>query len=70
VVSKELQLFAKNFRVARTAAGLTQSDVHEATGIAVSYVSAVERGLRSVTIEYAARLAKSVDVPLHKLLTP
>ncbi len=40
------------------------------TGIAVSYVSAVERAMRSVTIERAERMANAVRVPLHKLLTP
>jgi transcriptional regulator with XRE-family HTH domain len=70
VVSPELELFARNFRKARRAAGLTQTDVHELTGIAVSYISEVERALSSVTIERAGRLAQAVNVPLYRLLMP
>lgn len=68
--SPALQLFAQNFKQARLKARLSQNDVHERCGVATSYVSAVERGRRSVTIECAARLARAVDVPLHLLLSP
>ncbi|MCZ2135878.1 MAG: helix-turn-helix domain-containing protein [Burkholderiales bacterium] len=69
-MSPDLQIFARNFKKARKAASLSQKDIHEQTGIAASYVSAVERATRSVTIERAGRLAKAVGVPLYKLLTP
>lgn len=67
-MSPALQAFARNFKKARKAAGLSQKDIHEQTGIAASYVSAVERATRSVTIERAERLAKAVGVPLSKLV--
>ncbi|WP_306581792.1 helix-turn-helix transcriptional regulator [Dokdonella sp.] len=70
IVSPALQTFARNFKKARKAANMSQKTVHEQTGIAASYVSAVERATRSVTIERAGRLAKAVGVPLYKLLTP
>lgn len=70
IMSDELQLFARNFKKARKAAGMSQKDVHERTGIAASYVSDVERGTRSVTIEIAARLSKAVGAKFHKLVTP
>lgn len=66
--SPALQLFAQNFKQGRLKAGLSQNDVHERCGVATSYVSAVERGRRSVTIECAARLADAVGIPLHVLL--
>lgn len=66
--SPALQLFAQNFKEARLKAKLSQNDVHERCGVATSYVSAVERGRRSVTIDCAARLADAVGIPLHVLL--
>lgn len=68
--SPALRLFAQNLKLARTRAGLTQKDVHERCKVAASYISAVERAKRSVTIERAERLAATVNVPLHVLLTP
>lgn len=68
--SSELYLFARNFKQARSNALLSQKDIHESTGIATSYVSAVERGKRNITIERAGRLARAVGIPLHQLLAP
>ncbi len=68
--SPALRLFAQNFKRARKRAGLSQEGVHKLCGVAVSYVSAVERAKRSVTIECAERLAGAVNVPLRVLLTP
>lgn len=68
--SPALRLFAQNFKFARIRAGLSQQDVHKLCGVAASYISEVERAERSVTIERAERLAATVNVPLHVLLTP
>ncbi|MBC6942061.1 MAG: XRE family transcriptional regulator [Xanthomonadales bacterium] len=68
--SPALGLFAQNFKRARKRAGLSQEDVHKLCGVAASYVSAVERAKRSVTIGCAERLAGAVNVPLSVLLTP
>ena len=67
--SPALRLFAQNFKLARKRAGLSQKDVHERCKVAASYISAVERAKRNVTIECAERLAGAVNVPLRTLLT-
>ena len=69
-VSPVIELFGKRFKAARRAAKLTQRDIHRLTGIAVSYVSAVERCQRNLSLAHAETLAEAVNQPLHKLLTP
>lgn len=65
-----IDLFGKKFKDARRNSKLTQRDIHRLTGIAVSYVSAVERCQRNLSLAHAETLAQAVNQPLHKLLTP
>lgn len=69
-VSEERLIFARNLRKAREAAKLTQRGVAAKTGCAQSWVSEVETGLISISIDSMARLAHCVGVPLWKLLHP
>ena len=66
----ERLIFAKNFRKARTAAKLSQRAVRDRTGFAQSWISEIETGKMSVTIDNMARLARCVNVPLWQLLVP
>ena len=69
-ISAERRLFAENFRQARIAAGLSQTDVHERTGLAQSYISEVETCISNPSLEIMVKLANAVGVPLHELLKP
>ncbi|EEH6870604.1 helix-turn-helix transcriptional regulator [Salmonella enterica] len=69
-VAAERLIFAKNFRKARIAAQLSQRDVRDKTGFAQSWVSEIETGKMSITIDNMAKLAHCVGVPLWQLLVP
>lgn len=69
-VAAERLIFAKNFRKARIAAKLSQRDVRDKTGFAQSWVSEIETGKMSITIDNMAKLAHCVGVPLWQLLVP
>jgi len=60
--------FAKNLREARLSLGLSQEGLAERSGLHRTYVGAVERGERNVSIDNMERLAKAVNVELGDLL--
>jgi transcriptional regulator with XRE-family HTH domain len=64
----DLDAFAANVRAARSAAGMTQEAVSEASGIHVTEVSRIERGLRDPRISTMLRLAKALRVPASALV--
>ena len=66
----ERDAFAKNFRVLRKEAGLSQRDIQKLTGIAQSHVSEIESGMHNICIETMAKLARLVNKPVHELLKP
>jgi DNA-binding XRE family transcriptional regulator len=70
VGKEEVWTFGRNFREARIRASITQKDVHELTGIAISFLSGIENGERNLSVEVAAKLAKVVGRNLHELLNP
>jgi hypothetical protein len=63
-------LFAKNFRNARRAKKFTQAYVVKATGFNQSYLSLVENGRATISLDNAALLAKTIGTDLWKLLIP
>ena len=69
-VPPERLVFGRNFREARKAAQLSQRDVTERLGFAQSFISEVETGKSTVSVDNMAALAKLVGVPLWKLLQP
>ena len=64
----DLEAFARNVRSARKAAGLTQEAVSEASGIHVTEVSRIERGLRDPRISTMLRLAEALEVSPSALI--
>jgi transcriptional regulator with XRE-family HTH domain len=66
----EVETFGRHFREARIRANITQKEVHEQTGIAISFLSGIENGERNLSVEVAAKLAKVVGRELHDLLKP
>lgn len=66
--SKEHAALGEAFRRARQRAGLTQEQAAEASGIAPTYISDIERGVRNPSYELLLALAKAVGVPLSEIV--
>jgi transcriptional regulator with XRE-family HTH domain len=47
----------RNIRAARNSAGLSQTDVANATGTVTSHISAIERGAQNLTLRKLAQIA-------------
>lgn len=60
--------FGKTLRERRLRMGLTQSDLSRITGLNRSYISEIERGKESISLERAAQLASAVNCELWELL--
>lgn len=61
-------IFAKNLRVARDAAGLTQEELAHRAGIDRGYVSDLECSKYSATLDMIESLAAGLEVPTSILL--
>lgn len=62
--------FGTNLRCARLAAGLTQRQLSEKTGLMAYFISNLEQGHRTLSLEHAILLANTLSVPLSKLIDP
>ena len=61
----------ERIRARRKELGLSQSDLAERTGMTASFVSQVERGVTSPSIDSLYRISQALDVPVfHFLLEP
>ena len=69
-VPRERMIFARNLQAARKAAGITQGEMGRLAGMAQPFISEIENGRTTVSLDNAAHLAAAVGQPLHKLLTP
>ncbi|MHB8523461.1 MAG: helix-turn-helix domain-containing protein [Limisphaerales bacterium] len=65
---KLIDIVARNVRVLRQQAGLSQEDLAELAGLHRTYVGSIERGERNVSLENIERLAKALKVPPSQLL--
>jgi len=52
----------------REAIGLSQGDIHRATGIDRAYISNLEAGKQNLTLETIAKIAKALGVPMEDLV--
>jgi transcriptional regulator with XRE-family HTH domain len=59
---------ASNLRRVRKRQGLSQEELAYRASVDRTYVSAIERGVYSVTIDVLDRLARSLDVEAWELL--
>ena len=62
------QKFGKVIRRRREAAGLSQEDLAEEAGLHRTYISLLERGLRTPTIEVVRQLAEALDTTMASLM--
>ena len=60
--------FAENLRRARKAAGMTQVELCDETGLAQPYISEVERGLSNISLDTMEKIAEAVGKPLWTML--
>ncbi len=64
----EIAIFASNVASTRAQKHLSQTQVSSRSGIHVTEVSRIERGLRDPRLSTLLRLARALEVPLARLL--
>ena len=62
------QTVGRSLKLARIKANLTQEQLAERADISSSYVSAIERGKQSVSLEYMDRLADALKISVSDLI--
>jgi transcriptional regulator with XRE-family HTH domain len=62
------QILAANLRCVRKSAGMSQESLAAEAGLHRTFVGAVERGERNVSIDNIERLAKALGLPVAELL--
>jgi transcriptional regulator with XRE-family HTH domain len=63
-------LFSANMQRLRKERGISQEKLAELAGLHRTYISAVERQGRNITIDNMEQIALALEVPLHELLKP
>ena len=56
-------------KLERTKQNLTQEQLAELADISSSYLSAIERGKQSISLDYTNRIADALKIPVNELLT-
>ncbi len=66
----EREIFGLNVQKARRAAGLTQREFGDLTGLAQEVLTEIESGMRNISIDTIALIAQTLEQPVYQLLTP
>jgi transcriptional regulator with XRE-family HTH domain len=64
------QILAANVRAARTRGGFSQEKLADIAGLHRTYVGAIERAERNVTLSTLEAFSKALGVAIPELLTP
>ncbi|MBD0273135.1 MAG: helix-turn-helix transcriptional regulator [Acetobacteraceae bacterium] len=64
------RLVGAAFREARLAAGVTQREVHERTGIDIASLSRIENGRGNPSLDTLAKMARAIGRALPDLFAP
>lgn len=64
------EVVASNIRTLRQNQGLSQERLAELSDLHRTYIGAIERGERNVTLDTLAQIANALGVPCAELLTP
>jgi transcriptional regulator with XRE-family HTH domain len=59
--------FGENLRKYRTLKGISQEKFAEISGLHRTYISAVERGRRSISLENIEKIAHALEIEIFKL---
>ncbi|NJN99812.1 MAG: helix-turn-helix transcriptional regulator [Anaerolineales bacterium] len=62
------KVFAENIKKLRRQQGLSQEDLADLAGLHRTYIGAVERGERNITLLNANRIAEALSVELNECL--
>lgn len=62
-----IRVFSINVRNFRLAKGMSQEKLAEASGLHRTYISAVERMRRSISLENIQRIADALGIEVYKL---
>lgn len=62
------QVFARNVRLARNAAGVSQEELASQATISQTYLSQVESATRAVSIDVIERLASALNLSVSELM--
>jgi transcriptional regulator with XRE-family HTH domain len=65
-----LSIIAKNLRELRRASGLSQEELADRAGLHRTYVSAVERGERNLTVGSLEKIAVALNCAFVDLVAP
>lgn len=60
-------LFGKNVKKYRIQSKLSQEKLGELTGLHRTYISDIERGLRSISLNNIEKISKALNVEIYKL---
>lgn len=61
------EMFGKNVYVYRQEEKMTQEQLAELAGLHRTYISAVERGVRSISLKNIEKIATALKIPVYKL---
>lgn len=64
------EIFARHVRELRAQLGYSQEELAHRSGLHRTYVGAVERGERNITLLNAQRIADALEVPLSDCVRP
>lgn len=64
------QVFARNIRLIRIHAGMSQESMAAEAGLDRTFVGTLERGQRNISIDNIALIAQAIRVPAHELMDP
>jgi DNA-binding XRE family transcriptional regulator len=70
MILRDRKIFARNLREARKQKGLTQEDIQKKTGLTQQFISDVENGKTTLSLDNANLLAAAVEQPIWKLTNP
>lgn len=62
------EIFAENVKKARKAQSLSQDELAYLAGLHRTYVGAIERSERNISIKNIEKIAKALNIDPHKLL--
>jgi transcriptional regulator with XRE-family HTH domain len=64
------QVFARNIRLVRLHAGMSQERMAAEAGLDRAFVGTLERGQRNISIDNIELIAKAIGSPAHELMDP
>ena len=62
--------FARNIRLVRIHAGMSQERMAAEAGLDRAFVGTLERGQRNISIDNIELIAKAIGLPAHELMHP